>query len=198
MIHWRSCRLYVKIVRELDAQVVVGRSRRLVDDFERSLGDHQTMALIVGCFSGIALLLAAVGLYGAMAYVVRQRTREVGLRLALGATPASILGLMIDRGARLLAVGVRTGLLGAFAGARFIQSRLFGIGPTDAVTWVMVVAVLVAVGIAACVIPAYDAMRTDPNDSLRDREIRQLARMAQHAVPTRTERGLPPSVRRPH
>ena len=103
-----------------------------MDDFERSLGDHQTMALIVGCFSGIALLLAAVGLYGAMAYVVRQRTREVGLRLALGATPASILGLMIDCGARHLILGLRRPCFNAISGH---QVHAVGLTAHDASLW---------------------------------------------------------------
>ena len=88
--------------------------------------------------SGLALLLAAVGLYGVMAYTVRQRMREVGLRLALGATPSVIMQLIVGRGARLIAIGVGLGLLGAAASVRLVRAQLFGVEPTDPVTWLAV------------------------------------------------------------
>src|SRR6185503_7595122 len=89
-----------QVVRDVDPRVVVTRPRRLVDEFDRSIMGQRTMATLVGILSGIALLLAAVGLYGVMAYAAKQRTTEVGLRLALGATPASIMSLIVMRGAR--------------------------------------------------------------------------------------------------
>ena len=128
---------------------------------------QRTMAVFVGLLSGIALLLVAVGLYGVIAYSTRQRTAEVGLRLALGATPASILSLIVGRGARLIAIGAVLGFGGAFAAMRFVRNQLFGVEPTDPITWLAVLAVLLVVGLIACVIPARRAMRIDPAAALR-------------------------------
>ena len=128
---------------------------------------QRTMAVFVGLLSGIALLLVAVGLYGVIAYSTRQRTAEVGLRLALGATPASILSLIVVRGARLMAIGAVLGFAGAFAAMRFVRNQLFGVEPTDPITWLAVLAVLLVVGLIACVIPARRAMRIDPAAALR-------------------------------
>jgi predicted permease len=155
------------VVRDLDPRLTVGRPRRLADEFDRSVGDQRMMAVLVGLFSGLALLLAAVGLYGVMAYAVRQRTTEIGLRLALGATPASILALVVRTGSRLIAVGAALGLAGAFFSVRFVRNRLFGIQPTDPLTWLAVSGVLVVVGAIACAIPARRAMRVDPAVALR-------------------------------
>jgi predicted permease len=156
-----------QVVRDVDPRVVVTRPRRLVDEFDRSIMGQRTMATLVGILSGIALLLAAVGLYGVMAYAAKQRTTEVGLRLALGATPASIMNLIVRRGASLVAMGVALGLCGAFASVRFVRGQLFGVEATDPITWLVVSAVLVIVGLAACAIPARRAMRVDPAVALR-------------------------------
>jgi putative ABC transport system permease protein len=129
--------------------------------------EQRTMATFVGLMSGIALLLAAVGLYGVMAYATRQRTTEVGLRLALGATPASILTLIVLRGARLVSIGAALGFGGAFILVRYIQNRLFGVEATDPTTWLAVSAVLLFVGLVACAVPARRAMRIDPAVALR-------------------------------
>jgi ABC-type antimicrobial peptide transport system permease subunit len=125
------------------------------------------MATFVELLSGIAVLLAAVGLYGVIAYATRQRTAEVGLRLALGATPASISRMIVMRGARLMAVGGVLGFAGAFAGMRYVRNQLFGVEPTDPITWLAVFAVLLVIGLLACAIPARRAMRIDPAAALR-------------------------------
>jgi predicted permease len=156
-----------RVVRDVDPRLAVTRPRRLVDEFRRSMTEQRTMATFVGLLSAVALLLAAVGLYGVLAYATRQRTTEVGLRLALGATPYSILNLIVMRGARLVGIGAVLGLAGAFIGVRFVRSRLFGVEPTDPVTWLAVSAVLVLVGVAACAVPARRAMRIDPAVALR-------------------------------
>jgi predicted permease len=156
-----------QVVRDLDPRLAVTRPRRLVDEFDRSLTEQRTMATFVGLLSGIALLLAAVGLYGVIAYATRQRTTEVGLRLALGATPASILSLIVMRGARLVAMGAALGFAGAFVGVRHVRSQLFGVEPTDPITWLAMSAVLVVVGLVACAVPAYRAMRIDPARALK-------------------------------
>ena len=117
---------------------------------------------------GLALLLAAVGLYGVMAYTVRQRTREVGLRLALGSTPGAIMQLIVGRGARLIAIGVGLGLLGAALSVRLVRAQLFGVEPSDPVTWLGVCVLLLIVGLIACGIPARRAMQLAPASVLRD------------------------------
>jgi putative ABC transport system permease protein len=156
-----------QVVRDLDPQLAVTNPRRLLDDFDRSVGDQRTMAMLVGLFSAIALAMAAVGLYGVMAYITRQRTGEIGLRLALGATPGSILGLTMGRGLRLVTIGGAIGFLGALAAARYLESRLFGVAPGDPETWLSVAAILLGASLLACLVPARRAMRTDPAIALR-------------------------------
>jgi len=109
-----------------------------------------------------------VGLYGVMAYATRQRTSEIGVRLALGARPASILSMIVLRGLRLVAVGATFGLVAAFIAVRFVRGLLFGIEPTDLVTWTAVIVTLTLVGLLACVVPARRAMRIDPVRALRN------------------------------
>ena len=113
----------------VDPKLALTRPRRLVDDFQSSVETERLLARLSAMLSGLALLLAAVGLYGVMAYTVRQRTREVGLRLALGATPGVIMQLIVGRGARLIAIGAGLGLLGAAASVRLVRTQLFGSSP---------------------------------------------------------------------
>jgi predicted permease len=155
------------VLRDIDPRLALTRPRRLTDEFQRSMTAERTMAMVVGVLGGIALVLAAVGLYGVMAYATRQRTAEIGLRLALGATPASVLHLIVMRGARLLVIGIGLGLTWAFIGARYLRSQLFGVEPTDPWTWLAVFGVLALIGLAACAIPARRAMRIDPARALR-------------------------------
>ena len=124
--------------------------------------------MLVGTLGSIALLLAAVGLYSVMAYVTQQRATEVGLRMALGASPASVLKLIVMRGTRLVAIGAALGCGGAFAGVRYIRNQLFGVEVTDPFIWLTVSTLLVLVGLLACAIPAWRAMRIDPAVALRN------------------------------
>ncbi|HEY2432937.1 MAG TPA: ABC transporter permease [Vicinamibacterales bacterium] len=121
----------------------------------------------LGVFAAVALALAVGGLYGVMSYVVSRRTREIGVRIALGATPASILRLVMRDGLRLTAVGIALGLAGSFVAARAIRSWLYGIGAADPLTFVAVTAVLAAVAALACYLPARRAMATEPTQALR-------------------------------
>jgi ABC-type antimicrobial peptide transport system permease subunit len=147
------------------------RPRRLVDEFDRSVETERVLARLTGILSVMSLLLAAVGLYGVMAYIVRQRTGKVGLRLAIGATPAAIMQLIVGRGARLIAIGFGLGLVGAAASVRLVRTQLFGVEPTDPLTWVGVGMLLLVVGLVACGIPARRAMRVAPAAVLRSLDL---------------------------
>ncbi len=156
-----------QVTRSLDPALALTQPRRLVDEFDRSVNTERALAKLTGILSAIALVLAAVGLYGVMAYTVKQRAREVGLRLALGATPASVMQLIVGRGARLIAIGFALGLIGAAASVRLVRAQLFGVEPTDPVTWLGVGALLLIVGLLACGIPARRAMKVEPASVLR-------------------------------
>ena len=156
-----------RILNDIDPQLVLGRPRLLRDEFTRSIGDQRMMATMVGLFGLVALVLAAIGLYGVMAHLAGQRTTEIGIRLALGARRSSIFALMLKDGLRLVAVGSVIGLAAAVAGARYIQNQLFGVTPADPLTFIGVSIILLAVAVAACLIPARRAMRVDPMRALR-------------------------------
>jgi predicted permease len=156
-----------RVVREVDPRLVLTRPRRLADVLDASMGGQRSMATLSAVLSTVALLLAAVGLYGALAYSTRQRTREVGLRLALGATPWSLMRSIVLGGLRLVVAGGALGAVGAYVGARYLRSQLFGVEPTDPLTWLTVSSVLVLMALAACAIPARRAMRVDPATTLK-------------------------------
>jgi ABC-type antimicrobial peptide transport system permease subunit len=112
-------------------------------------------------------LLAVIGVYGVMSYTVAQHTREIGIRMALGAQPRSILTLIVGRGLVLVSIGAAIGVLASFGLTRFIENMLFGVTPTDPLTFVMIVVLLGFVALLACLIPAQRAMRVDPIVVLR-------------------------------
>ena len=152
----------------MTASLVLARPRTLADEFARSVGDERLMATLVGLFGGLALLLAAVGLYGVMAHTAGQRRNEIGIRLALGARPATILRMIVGEGMRLVAIGGAIGIAGALAASRAIEHQLFGVRPLDPATYVVVAIALTVVAVAACAIPARRAMRVDPVVALRN------------------------------
>jgi predicted permease len=124
------------------------------------------MALLAA-FAGVALLLSAVGLYGVIAYAVTQRTREIGIRLALGAAPRSVASLIVRSGMNLTAVGVIVGVAAAVGGTRVLGGMLYGVHPGDPLTCAAIVALVVAIALAACYIPARRAAHIDPTEALR-------------------------------
>jgi macrolide transport system ATP-binding/permease protein len=154
-------------VRQVDSQVVVERPQLLRDVLNRTLSRQRMMATLVGLFGALALTLAVFGLYGVMAQVTSQRTAEIGIRLAMGAQPSAIVTLVLGYGLRLLGIGLVLGAAGALAGTRYIEAQLFGVTPTDPLTFVTGCLVLAVAGVLASVIPALRAMRVDPVVTLR-------------------------------
>src|SRR5262249_31575294 len=125
-----------------------------------------SVRLLTG-FAGVALLLAAIGLYGVLAYIVTQRTREIGIRSALGAQRADVIGLVLRQGMTLAGVGLLLGLVVAFALTRLIRALLFDVTPTDPLTFVVIPLLLAAVALLACWLPARRAGKVDPIEALR-------------------------------
>lgn len=138
------------------------------DRLQDSLARQRFSALMLGTFAAFALLLAAVGVYGVLSYLVSQSTHDIGVRVALGAQPGNILGLVVRQGMELAAIGIVGGLVGAFALTRAMTSLLFGVTATDAVTFSSVALILGLVAFAATVIPALRATNVDPMVALRD------------------------------
>ncbi len=127
---------------------------------------HQQMVLL-GAFAGLALLLASIGLYGVLSYAVTQRSRELGLRIALGASAGSVMRMVVGRGLSLTAVGLAIGLGLSLAATRTLQSLLYGVSAVDPWTFGAVVALLGGIALAACYLPARRAARLDPIVVLR-------------------------------
>jgi ABC-type antimicrobial peptide transport system permease subunit len=154
-------------VREVDSELALESPQVLRDVLDHTLGRQRMMATLVGLFGALALVLAVLGLYGVMAHVATQRTPEIGIRLAVGAQPASIVGLLLQQGLQLLGIGMAIGLAVALLGMRTIDALLFGVTPTDPLTFILGSLVLAVAGLGASMIPALRAMRVDPVIALR-------------------------------
>jgi ABC-type antimicrobial peptide transport system permease subunit len=154
-------------VWQLNKNQSLDRIRTLEELKSDSLGENRLRTTLLGTFAGLALLLAAIGVYGVISYSVAQRTHEIGVRAALGATRWAQLSLVMKSGMALAATGLAIGIVGALALTRLLQSMLFGISPHDPSTLLLVSAVLTAVAAAACYVPAHRASRVDPLVALR-------------------------------
>jgi putative ABC transport system permease protein len=146
------------------ASIRFGTLEQQVDD---SLKQERLLSTLSGFFGGLAVLLTAIGLYGVMAFLVTRRTREIGIRMALGAEKGDVLRMVVGQGLKLALIGVAIGIAGALALTRFLASMLYGVKPTDPVTFVAVSVILTAVALLACYIPARRAARVDPMVALR-------------------------------
>jgi putative ABC transport system permease protein len=154
-------------VWDLDSKIAVSNVYAMDELLSVSLAQQRFDMLLLGLFAALALILALVGTYGVMAYVVSQRTHEIGVRIALGAQRDDVLRLVIGQAARLALTGIALGVVGAFALTRLMSGLLFEVTPTDPATFSIVAILLGAVALLACYIPAHRAMRVDPMVALR-------------------------------
>lgn len=154
-------------VERLDPQLPVFEVRTMRDVALSRMGDRRFAMSLFGIFAGLALLLGAVGIYGVMSFSVAQRSKELGVRLALGASRSSVMGMVLGQGARLVVPGLVIGLLLALASGRVLGSLLFEVSSVDPFTYVPVASVLAVVALGATFIPALRATRVDPMEALR-------------------------------
>jgi putative ABC transport system permease protein len=154
-------------VKGLDPELPLDRVRPLEEEITRGYGEISFPYVIVWVFAILALILSAIGIYGVMAYTVSQRTREIGIRMALGAQKGDVLRMVVGQGIKLALIGVAVGIAGAFALTRFLSSLLYGVKPTDPLTFIAVSLILIAVSLLACYIPARRAAKVDPMVALR-------------------------------
>jgi predicted permease len=153
--------------RELDPRIPEPQIRSMREVVAASVAPQRFNAVVMGVFAALALVLTAVGIYGVIAYSVRHRTREIGVRMALGARQGEVLGMVLRQGMLLVLAGAGIGLLAALALTRFLAAMLYGVGTTDPLTFLAVTLLLVAVSLLACYLPARRATRVDPMIALR-------------------------------
>lgn len=151
----------------LDPELPLADVRTMEEVLAETLARPRAVTALLGAFALIALVLAAIGVYGVMAYSVEQRTREIGVRMALGATPGAIFGLVLRQALGLAVLGVVVGLVASMAVTRFLASLLFAVAPTDATTFGVTAGVLVGVAVVASYVPARRSTRVAPVDALR-------------------------------
>jgi putative ABC transport system permease protein len=154
-------------VRDLDSQIPVDDPRELAEVVTQSSSQQRFLALLLGLFAGLALILAAVGIYSVIAYSVAQRTHEIGIRMALGAGWPDMVGMLLREGLGVALGGVIAGLAGAWGLTRFLASQLYGVHPTDPATFIAVPLLLMLVAVLACYVPARRAAKVDPMIALR-------------------------------
>jgi putative ABC transport system permease protein len=153
-------------VRTIDPEIPVAKVSTIEQLVDESVAQPKFRTFLLGVFSAVALLLAAIGIYGVVAYSVSQRTREIGIRMALGAQARDVLKLIVRRGMVLTLAGIAAGIVGAFALTRVISNLLFGVGATDPVTFIGVSLFLILVSLLACYLPARRASKLNPVTAL--------------------------------
>ena len=154
-------------IAALDPQLPISSAKTMVEHLSFPLLPARLAAILLASFGLLALVLAAIGLYGVMSYTVSKRTREIGIRMALGAEPRDVMGMVLKNGMKLAGAGVVLGLAAAFALTRVLTSLLYGVSATDALTFTVVAMLLTGVALVACFVPARRATRVDPMVALR-------------------------------
>jgi ABC-type antimicrobial peptide transport system permease subunit len=142
--------------------------RTMNDVFGESVSERRFVAVLLGAFAGLALLLAAVGTYGILSYTVSERKHEIGIRMALGATRSTVLGLVLRQGAVLTGIGLTAGVIAALALSRVMRTLVFNVRPSDPLTMGAVTIFIALIALVACYIPARRATRVDPIVVLRE------------------------------
>jgi predicted permease len=156
-----------KLVQSIDPLQPIFSVQSMDQVVSSSVSDRRLSLVLLGIFAAVALLLASVGIYGVMSYSVEQRTREIGIRMALGAERAAVLRLIVGQGTRLAGIGIAAGVAGAFGLSRLMAGLLYGVSATDPLTYGALAAVLAVVAVGACAVPARRAVRVDPAVALR-------------------------------
>jgi putative ABC transport system permease protein len=154
-------------IESIDPDQPVAQVSTMEKNIGASLAARRLTMTLLGAFAGLALVLASVGIYGVMALSTTQRTREMGIRFALGASRADVLRLVLGKGVSLIGVGLGAGLVGAFAASRAMNSLLYGVGTVDAVALLGAIITLAAVAFIACYLPARRASMVNPIEALR-------------------------------
>src|SRR5262245_10548472 len=157
----------VAAMHAIDPEQPVGDIRTMVEVRDGKLTSQRLSALLLGAFAGVALLLAAVGIYSVLSYIVRGRSREIGIRTALGARPTDVLRMVIVEGMSPVLVGIAAGTIAALASAKVMKSLVFGVSASDPLTLAAVAVTLALIALIASVVPAYRALRIDPVEALR-------------------------------
>ena len=170
------------MLTDADTQMVTTAARGILHDlnpeipptfrtfqqvYSASLGSRRFNLILIAFFGIVALLLATAGVFGVMAYSVSRRTREIGVRVALGARSRDVLTMILNQGVRTIVIGIAIGLAGSFALTRTLSSLLFGVTATDPLTFAAVIALLISAALLACYIPARRATKVDPMVALR-------------------------------
>ena len=153
--------------REMNSEQVVYGEQTMEGVIADTIAERRFSMILLATFAGLALVLASIGIYGVLSYLVGQRTPEIGIRMALGAQRGDVLKLVFGEGVRLALLGAAIGIVAALGLTRLMSSLLYGVSATDPLTFAAVAAVLLSVTLAACYIPARRAMRVDPNIALR-------------------------------
>jgi ABC-type antimicrobial peptide transport system permease subunit len=180
---WSDTSMVLAIRSSLPAETLAGAARQAIWSVDRdqpvtnvvsmqefiavSTEQRRFVMLLLSCFAGLAMLSAAIGIYGSLSLLVTQRTHEIGVRMALGARQGDVLRQMLQHGLRLTSIGVAVGLAGALALSETLAALLYGVGPRDPATIAEVVLLLMSVAMLACSLPAFRASRVDPMEALR-------------------------------
>jgi putative ABC transport system permease protein len=156
-----------KAVQAVDPEQPIANLGTLEQSVGNTLQTRRIMLTLLGLFAGTALVLACIGIYGVMTYTVAQRTREIGIRIALGAASSQVVALVLQSGMKLVLIGLGIGVLGSIGAGRLIASQLYSVSSIDPVVLILVALALLSVTLLACWLPARKATRVNPIEALR-------------------------------